>query len=96
MAESTVQVSPSGGGPNVRTATITEQQADGTYVTTQMQVVVLANPDGSLAGLAGIDKMVDLLTTTNALLRALSLQMSFMNSPRINVDDLTPFIEGVI
>lgn len=40
-----------------------------------------------------LEEVISLLKTNNALLRAISFQLSFLNSPRANIDDLSPFYE---
>lgn len=92
MAESIVGVSPDGGGPKIRTLSINEQQADGTIQTVQMQVVSIANPDGSIVELDFDQEIVHLLRMQNAILRSISVQLSFLNSPRMSIPDLTMFM----
>lgn len=44
------------------------------------------------AATANFETLANLLRTTNAILRSMSMQLSMMNSPRIRIEDLTPFI----
>lgn len=92
MSEATVGISPDGGGPKVRTVTSTQREADGSYPDTNQQVVTLGDPDGSLVEMGAIADIIVLLKTTNALLRAISVQLSFLNAPRVSIPDLTPFM----
>lgn len=92
MTESKVQVSPAGGGPNVRALTITERQSDGTDVDVLMQVVSIADADGQTIDLSAMSDVRELMRINNALLRAVVFQLSFLNAPRSRIEDLSVFM----
>lgn len=97
MAESAVQVSPDSTGKKIRTLEVTAVQPDGTTAVVEMQVVAIADPNGGIVDLdASQETIASLLRTQNALLRAMCFQLSFLNVPRVMIEDLTPFMQDAM
>jgi len=44
-------------------------------------------------GATGWETLLNLMRTQNAILRSISFQLSFLNHPRLRIEDLSPFIQ---
>jgi hypothetical protein len=90
--EGRVVVPPDSSGKSIRTLEVTVMLA-GVPTLVEMQVVGVASPDGEIVDLAStLDQLIQLLRIQNGLLRGMVFQLSMLNSPRVAMEDLAPFI----
>lgn len=84
--ESYVQVSPNNTGAKIRNLAVTVMQPDGTVSTVDMQVVSIANPDGSIVDLS--PPFDELILLARKQLMVSCMIASCLTNSAVSEDDL--------